>query len=261
MRRFSQALATVLALVVVAVIGLTAARNWMSPAQSDFTTPDGRPLVTAVQPGTVVVPAVGGQRGYDVSYPQCRSTLPGGTSGFAIIGLNRGKPFTANPCFARQWRWAATKEAAAVYINMADPGQPGAWSYGNAIGQDSVRRLERAGVPENTTVWLDVESINTWTDAARAVQVINATMATLTAAGHPVGIYAAPSHWFEITLNADVDVPVWLALGRYQKESQGRAAALAACQDLAFGQALPTVVQYVARPRSAWIDHNVRCPT
>lgn len=198
-------------------------------------------------------------RGYDVSYPQCGSTLPAGSSGFGIVGLNRGKPFTANPCFATQWRWAQRREVAAIYINMADPGRGGAWDYGDAIGRDALARIADAGLPADVTVWLDVETINTWTNSTRSVKVINATLARLAGAGHPVGVYAAPAHWFEITLNAEIGVPVWLALGRYDREPTGRAAARAACREVAFGQQLPTLVQYVAARRTALVDHNVRC--
>lgn len=259
MRRVAHTTASAVAITVVALLVWSAVRSWTNPEPQVPTDASGQPLVTAVQPQAVLQPATAGMRGFDVSYPQCRSTLPPGTSGFGIVGLNRGKPFTSNPCFARQWEWALRREAAAVYINMADPGTTGAADYGVAVAKDAMQRMRQAGVPADTTVWLDVETNNTWSGAQRAVHVIDAALATLTAAGHPVGVYSAPAHWFEITLNATIEVPVWLALGRYTREPTGREAARAACRDVAFGHALPTMVQYVAKRKSTVVDHNVRC--
>ena len=36
--------------------------------------------------------------GYDVSYLDCDTPLPT-TFGFAMVNVNYGRPFTANPCF------------------------------------------------------------------------------------------------------------------------------------------------------------------
>ena len=35
--------------------------------------------------------------GYDISYPQCNGTFPGGGA-FGVVGVNGGKVFGANPC-------------------------------------------------------------------------------------------------------------------------------------------------------------------
>ena len=56
-----------------------------------------------------------GAVGFDISYPNCAAQVPEGA--FAVIGLNWGRPFTANPCFARQW--AAAQPPRSVYINTA----------------------------------------------------------------------------------------------------------------------------------------------
>jgi hypothetical protein len=197
--------------------------------------------------------------GFDVSYPQCRRSLPAAPVGFAIVGLNNGKPFSANPCFARLWKWAQRHESAAVYINTADPGKGTATEYGGRIAADTLARLTKAGVPAGTPVWLDIEAANTWTTPQRAVQVINEIMRQLTEAGHPVGIYAAPRHWFEITLNAVVDVPVWLPVGRYPSVVKGQQAARAACRDVAFGDRAPDLVQFITKAHGRVLDHNLRC--
>ena len=64
--------------------------------------------------------------GYDVSYPQCGRRLP--TAGaFAVVGVNGGLPYSANPCFTTQYQWAATSSGskgpkASLYMNTANPG-------------------------------------------------------------------------------------------------------------------------------------------
>lgn len=244
-------------LALVAGLSYSAAVTWLAPDEVTTTSADGRLLATATQPGFGPVPQSGS--GFDVSFPQCRRTLPTSSAGFAIVGLNYGKPFSANPCFARLWQWAMQHESAAVYINMADPGKGTATDYGARIADDTLRRLAANGVPDDAPVWLDIEAANSWTSAQRAVQVINETMRQLTAAGHPVGIYAAPRHWFEITLNAVVDVPVWLPVGRYASVAAGQQAAAAACRTVAFGDRAPDVVQFITKAHGRVLDHDLRC--
>ena len=64
--------------------------------------------------------------GYDVSYPQCGRRLPA-PGAFAIVGVNGGLPYSANPCLATQYQWATTSSGtkgprASLYINTANPG-------------------------------------------------------------------------------------------------------------------------------------------
>src|SRR3954470_21778159 len=91
-------------------------------------------LVTGVAliTGLLAMPAaqaaiVGG--GYDVSYPQCGTTLPTDQA-FGIVGVNGGLATTANPCLGSQLAWAwrssgavTTQPKAQVYLNTANPGQ------------------------------------------------------------------------------------------------------------------------------------------
>jgi hypothetical protein len=139
--------------------------------------------------------------GYDVSYPQCGTTLPSARA-FAIIGVNGGLSTRANPCLDTQLRWAArsngsvtTQPKAQVYLNTANPGELRAqvttwpttgstpygactggndracsWQYGYERARNSVVNYftpaaRRAGVdtlPSRYTWWLDVETENTW---------------------------------------------------------------------------------------------------
>lgn len=232
---------------------------WIDPAPIVISTVDGRPVITAEQPALKDFDGELDNSGYDVSFPQCNKDLPSANVGFAIIGLNYGKPFTENPCFAKQWKWAKTHDAAAVYINMADPGQGTATKYGSRIGKDSIKRLKRLDVPKQTPVWLDVETLNTWTTPERSIQVISATMRELTKAGYPVGVYAPPAHWFEVTSNANLDVPSWLAIGKFSTTAKGVKAAKAACKEVSYGNRIPSIVQFVTKRNGRLLDHNLMC--
>ncbi len=128
--------------------------------------------------------------GYDVSYPQCNSTLP--TDGaFNIVGINGGLVYTGNPCLESQITWAGGA-AAHFYINTGNLGPTSsywpegqtspmncdaanpdttacAFNYGYNAAKDSYERAAaayaRLGItasPAATTWWLDVETSNSW---------------------------------------------------------------------------------------------------
>jgi hypothetical protein len=139
--------------------------------------------------------------GYDVSYPQCGSTLPQDRA-FAVIGVNGGLSTRANPCLANQlgWVWGASgavpsQPRAQLYLNTANPGELRAqvttwpargvtpygtcrgdnsaacsWQYGWERAENSVvnfltpsaRIAQVDGRPGSYIWWLDVETMNTW---------------------------------------------------------------------------------------------------
>ena len=141
------------------------------------------------------------QVGYDVSYPQCGTTLPRDRA-FAAVGVNGGLSTRANPCLAAQLGWAwessgavAAQPRAQLYLNTANPGQVlgqvttwpvrggtpyGAcdgtnstacsWQYGWERAQNSVDSFFTPaagearvdGRPSRYMWWLDVETMNTW---------------------------------------------------------------------------------------------------
>lgn len=259
MRRVFGFLVTAGALVLAGLVGYSLVSSWLNPAPLTIESVDGRPLITAMQPELISVPATLDNSGYDVSYPQCKSELPTKPVGFAIVGLNGGKPFTKNKCFASQWEWALSHDAVAVYINTADPGDESAVRYGKRIAKDSLKRLAKFKIDPGTPIWLDVETHNTWSGAERAIQVLTELAIELTAAGYPVGIYAPPVHWFEITGNANLGLPIWLALGPYPDVPSGVAAAKAACSQSAFGGKTPDMVQFVATVDGITLDRNLIC--
>jgi hypothetical protein len=177
--------------------------------------------------------------GWDVSWPQCTaagstaSRLPVGGA-FAVVGLTRGRPFTANECFAAQWAWAQSLPGEpSVYLNVNAPGArptpdgqrwaalcgPGqaTSACGRAYGVELARyALDRMPVVSRhggrPMVWMDVEGPYAngpfWqTGYAGAVavnrSVLDGAVDTLRAAGSRVGIYtdrgsSAANDWRDI---------------------------------------------------------------
>jgi hypothetical protein len=150
--------------------------------------------------------------GYDVSYPQCGTSLPRDRA-FAIVGVNGGISTRANPCLAQQLSWAWDSSSAVlmqskaqVYLNSSNPGellaqvstwpQTGATPYGSCTGTNSTAcswqyGFERAqnsvisfftpaaqaarvdSQPGRYRWWLDVETMNTWQSGSSAAQARN----------------------------------------------------------------------------------------
>ncbi len=139
--------------------------------------------------------------GYDVSFPQCGGSLPT-SPGFAVVGVNDGRPYTTNPCLATELQWANTSLAGApaFYVNTAQPGPTNntAWPTGQqspqvCTGGDSTacsydfgwnaaqqsfqgavaaETLDGATSPSSAAAaapwWLDVETGNSWESTATA---------------------------------------------------------------------------------------------
>jgi hypothetical protein len=168
-----------------------------------------------------------GTLGFDISYPQCgQPTTPSGA--FAIVGVNGGRPFTANSCFATEFANAAAAVGGAakvsVYMNLSAPvGKtathntsgpqlcgPGdkvcqAHNYGwnaaaYAYQQANANGYARSAGGQATIWWLDIETANSWTgrtDVNRGS--IQGATDYLSAQVLTVGIYSAPSMWNSIT--------------------------------------------------------------
>jgi hypothetical protein len=171
-----------------------------------------------VMPGTA---SASPTAGYDVSYPQCDSSLPQDRA-FAVVGVNGGLSTRTNPCLSQQLRWAwessravAAQPPAQLYLNTANPGQvpdqvttwPAgggtpygscdgtnsmacSWQYGWERAQNSVlsfftpaaRAARVDSLPSRYTWWLDVETTNTWqTGSPQALARNRATLEGMTA--------------------------------------------------------------------------------
>jgi hypothetical protein len=157
--------------------------------------------------------------GYDVSYPQCGHVLPS-THAFGVVGVNGGRPTTANPCLSTQLAWAwnssgavRSQPKAQLYLNTANPGDSlssittwpttgstpygicsgtrtsaCSWQYGWNRAHDSVVTFfgpaapaAHAG-PASYIWWLDVETSNSWQSVAADAKAQNrATLEGMTA--------------------------------------------------------------------------------
>jgi hypothetical protein len=150
--------------------------------------------------------------GYDVSYPQCRTSLPGDRA-FAVVGVNGGLATKANPCLSTElaWAWRSSgsvpgQPRAQLYLNTANPGEvrdqvatwpkTGTTPYGTCDGSNSAAcsyqyGWERAANsvvsfftpaalaarveirPSAYTWWLDVETMNTWQSGSSEARARN----------------------------------------------------------------------------------------
>jgi hypothetical protein len=150
--------------------------------------------------------------GYDISYPQCKTSFPAGQA-WGVVGVNGGLATTANPCLAAQLSWAAQSTGAVaaqpkaqLYLNTANPGEirsqvttwpkAGAtpygtctggnttacsWQYGWERAQNSVTSIFTPAAvgarvdanPADYTWWLDVETSNTWQSGSSAALARN----------------------------------------------------------------------------------------
>ena len=173
-------------------------------------------VVLAVAAAILAVPGTASAApaaiGYDVSYPQCGSSLPRDRA-FAVVGVNGGLSTKANPCLSAQLTWAwkssgavAAQPRAQLYLNTANPGEirtqvttwptTGSTPYGDCDGTNSAAcsyaygweraqysvatfftpAAQAAGVetsPAKYTWWLDVETTNTWQSGSAAALARN----------------------------------------------------------------------------------------
>jgi hypothetical protein len=169
--------------------------------------------------------------GYDVSYPQCSSSLPANPA-FAIVGVNNGLAYSSNPCFMTEYAWASnatstTPPHVSLYLNTGNPGPvasshwppattttpracDGSWSancaydYGWLAAQDSFNRASPStGVAAARAApwWLDVETANSWsTDTSTNRADLQGAIDGLKALGvGSIGIYSTASMWSQIT--------------------------------------------------------------
>ena len=231
--------------------------------------------------------------GNDISWPQCGTDLPAPPP-FAIVGVNGGRPETANPCLAAQLAWAAhTSEAAegtppAVYVNTASTGPvaslwwPASNTYqgtdignpygrcdgsgslacsyvhGYAMASNDVEILREAG---DTVIrrmwWLDVEFGNSWLfdQAANAAELEGMT-AYLQGIGAEVGIYSTGYQFGEIVGEVGSHSNLY-SLKNWLAGAESTASAQEICgaAPLTAGGTV-TTTQFTAGN----LDYNVRCP-
>ncbi|MDQ0771434.1 hypothetical protein QF031_004183 [Pseudarthrobacter defluvii] len=173
--------------------------------------------------------------GNDISWPQCGRDLPAPPA-FAIVGVNGGRPATANPCLSAQLAWADQSgdstggTPAAVYVNTASAGPvESLWwpadniyqgtavanpygmcdgtaspacgfAHGYAMAGNAAGILQEAGYAIARRMWwLDVEFGNSWLwDKAVNAAELEGMTAYLQDAGAEVGIYSTGYQFSEI---------------------------------------------------------------
>jgi LysM repeat protein len=174
-----------------------------------------------------------GAVGYDISYPNCAAPLPVGR-GFAVIGLNAGRPFTTNPCFASEW--AAAQPPRSVYVNTAyGPSlarhiTPNCAASGRsqalgtaarrayAVGcSEAAAALQLLGPTQPLALWLDVEPGKSWSprQSLNVATITGILDQLLSQSPRPtVGIYSNPNFWLQIVGHwTSLAIPEWIATG------------------------------------------------
>jgi hypothetical protein len=214
-----------------------------------------------------------GQVGNDISWPQCPqpqgygNPMPSTRTGFVVLGLTRGLPFTVNPCLTEQARWirngfrpfhaytipAYPSTAQVNRYGGTGPFDPSTFigklrNVGYAQGAHSINSLKGIGL-RPPRVWLDVEarSRQPWpaaagnaTTTARNRAVIEGMLAAFRRAQIPTGFYSNASGWRAITDGWQrPDIPFWETVG-----PRGRATAAARCTAPSLGGGPVHMVQW-----------------
>ncbi|MGI8927185.1 MAG: hypothetical protein ACR2HN_11150 [Tepidiformaceae bacterium] len=203
--------------------------------------------------------------GFDISWPQCGGPYPATPYGFGIVGVTGGKAFTENRCFASEWHWAASANAAdpSVYFNVngvpknyrfracAGDAYCTAYFYGYNTAAAAVRYARAQGAQPQTW-WLDVETMNSWSkDKLLNARVIAGAIDYLQAMDKTAGIYSTPYQWGEIAGYYVPGLPNWSAGADDLEDAKTR------CDDprYAFGGGRVQLVQWVET-----YDMNYACP-
>jgi hypothetical protein len=156
-------------------------------------------------------PYTSGTTGYDVSYPNCGAATPAGA--FAIVGVNHGRPFTANTCTGAEYSAAPQSPLPSLYMNAAYAGAyrrhitsgcsaasggSQAWAIGCSEAEYS---LSHSVGLVAAMWWIDVETANSWSTGNLALNraAIQGAVDRLNLTGTPVGVYSTSAMWNTIT--------------------------------------------------------------
>ncbi|HEY2428446.1 MAG TPA: hypothetical protein VGI06_05920, partial [Acidimicrobiales bacterium] len=179
--------------------------------------------------GRAADPYAVGDQGYDISFPQCGAAYPP-SAPFGIVGVNNGRAFTHNPCFASEATWAGP--SLSIYMNLNAPpsgsaqglsGPAGqcaptdtgcmAYNYGYNAAADAHAYAAASGASASVW-WIDVETANSWdANTSNNGRTIQGALDALGAAGDVAGIYSTPYQWGIIAGGYAPKTPIWLATG------------------------------------------------
>ncbi len=209
-----------------AVIAFASVLAWAAPAGAATTTSTSNPYSSS-------------SSGYDVSYPNCSETPPGG---FAIVGLGGGRPFKTNSCLASEWATAQKSTgtpAPALYFNT---GYAGAYSrdiiqslcgtydgtsFGNIPKHDQstyttaweigcseaayAAVVATANSESPSMWWADIETGNSWSTNKivnqYTVDGLSYEMQHIASTLGLAGVYSYPASWDKIVGSGFIPTP------------------------------------------------------
>ena len=182
-----------------------------------------------------------GGTGYDASYPSVQCAASSYPSGFAVIGLGGGRPFTTSSCLTHEWSLAPANGAPATPSLYFNTGYASA--YAKQITAGCKNAVANAPIPPGTSGhqksteqhvweigcseaayaaahapgtpamwWADVETSNSWSTNTTyndlAIDGLAFEMAGLgTTTGAGGGVYSTPAMWSKIAGTGFVPTP------------------------------------------------------
>jgi hypothetical protein len=226
--------------------------------------------IVGIAGGHALDPYTAGTMGYDISFPQCGGAFPSGGA-FEIIGVNDGKAFTTNPCFASEVASAGGLVSVYMNINAPPAGDPEgvsgpagqcqgnntgcmAYNYGYNAAAASLQTASNASVSDGVW-WVDVERANSWdSNQFNNSRTIQGALDALTQGGVVAGIYSTGYQFGIIAGSYAPATPIWVATG------DGQSSAVEYCSPLhAFGGGTTWLTQF-GTPGVPY-DQDYACPT
>lgn len=170
----------------------------------------------------------------DLSWPNC-NRLSNASYALAIVGSNGGLDFKPNPCLGNEIRMS---NKFVLYANSGNPGFPliskfkrhgplicpkynnlicYSFNYGYQAAEYSIRQANLAAAAGSTFWWIDVESINSWTNSIDANRADIEGMFFAFQANRfltpKVGIYTAYNQWLSVVGHWNNSLELWLGTG------------------------------------------------
>lgn len=211
------------------------------------------PAIVLVLAASAVPASAAPVVGVDISFPQCGRPQPV-PGAFGIVGVNNGRPFTANPCLAQEYRWALASGIVEFYLNTANPdGALGGYGYGFDAARDAyATAMSQVNAGPGHQWWLDVETANSWSpDKAANTATLTGAIDFLRSRHVAVGIYSTRYQWGLITGGASMPaVANWVPGARSAAEAPSFCSALRS-----FSGGPVVMAQYTTQ-----FDYDYLCP-
>ena len=157
---------------------------------------------------------VSGSTGIDVSWPNCKNSIP--NVAFGVVGVNDGTGYSANPCFSNQASHFSNNlslyvntgwDAKSIFVNPNSPNVCAAgdnnclaYNYGYNAGVYAYKQAAIKGM-HSSTWWMDVESNGTWnSNIAQNQNSLTGEHDALADNGiTAIGVYSTTYQWDTIT--------------------------------------------------------------